>query len=1266
MNRKVLSMIICTAVVVSQASMISPVGAITLTDWTFSEFGTSSSPTYNTSSVDTTNNTATITAGTGDFVSKGGKLDTGGNQGGDGLSYFYKSIDISNDFELSADVYVNYYKSSDAQAGFGIMARDAIETSGSTTPSACNAVLVGGYNPTGAIQASIQAAYRNVPTGATNAAYAAPISTNANYTGNGSTYKLKLKKTGTGYSVSVNGGADINVGTNLLKGDSNGKIYLGFFTSRFASITVSNVNFQTSSGTSSSNGTSATGAGASTTGGAASTSTGASTTTSAGAGTSTTTSTAVTVSIDSVHPNIVVDASYTGTDGSQVNGIPTFKTITAAIESIGTNNTAEKVIFIKNGTYKEKIYLQTPYITLVGENAANTILTYDDANPTPVRTADQALWGITTYGTQGSSSFNATPSAKNFKAVNLTFSNSFDESTTTAKNKSAVAFFNQSDDSVLVNCRFIGNQDTLCAWTNKQYYYNCYIEGDTDYVFGGAQAVFKHCELHTVNRTGQGYVSAPSTFTSNVYGFLITDCSLTSDSGMDGKVYLGRPWHPYTNTPENSNVVYRNCYEGSHIAANGWTSMSGVDPLANDMYESDNYGPGANTTNPSRRQLTDTQKASYTEANVLSNWDAASNATALSAYIGKQFFSLNNLNSISTSTQTDTGKMNSTTLPAVTVSVTPNIIVDASYSGTSGTQVNGIPTYKTISAAIASLGTSNTTEKVIFIKNGIYYEKVNISVPNVTLIGESATGTKITYDAANPLAVRSADKVGSLATATTYGTSGSASVTITSAATNFKAANITFENSFDESTTTASNKSAVAMKCEADQSAFVNCRFIGNQDTLYTNKNKQYFYKCYIEGDVDFIFGGAQAVFEQCEIHSVSRSAGFATASSTLNTNNYGFLMLKCNLTSDAGLDGKVYLGRPWQPNYPTNYCRAVYKNCNLGSHINADGWSSMANTDKTTSPAATVTSYPADNFMYEYENTGVGTNTTNTNRKQLTDAQANDYSKANVLSGWNFTTDANKLLLDIGQSETVPDKNSDNTAPGITTGNSGTTTGGTTTTGAAVNLAGQVTWNSTEFGSSTKAANNTINVDSANKAVTITAGSQDGSITGGKVTPAQDGMSYYYTVIDPSKNFDISADVKVNYFEKPSPDNQSGFGIMARDVIGTPGDSSASNSNMCLVGGYRAAVESVFRNGVVDSTGLGAVMEGEHQFAGRPANDGTATYKLRLKKTNTGYIASVNDGDEVTYYYPKQLEVLDSNHIYLGFFAARVASITVSNINLS
>lgn len=209
------------------------------------------------------------------------------------------------------------------------------------------------------------------------------------------------------------------------------------------------------------------------------------------------------------------------------------------------------------------------------------------------------------------------------------------------------------------------------------------------------------------------------------------------------------------------------------------------------------------------------------------------------------------------------------------------------------------------------------------------------------------------------------------------------------------------------------------------------------------------------------------------------------------------------------------------------------------------------------------------------------------------------------------------------------------------------------------------VDWNTIIFGQSTSKDKNSVEVDYVEDTVTIIAGEKDGKTAGGKVAGAHDGISYYYTEIDSSKNFELSANIKVNFFAKETPDNQEAFGIMARDAIGEHLDDSVFASNMVMVGGYRGSIQSVFRNGVKDSTGAGATMEDVYKFGDRPVNDGTATYKLTLKKTNTGYHVSVDDGAEQIYYKPKQLEVLNSDKIYVGFFAARVASITVSDISI-
>ncbi len=207
------------------------------------------------------------------------------------------------------------------------------------------------------------------------------------------------------------------------------------------------------------------------------------------------------------------------------------------------------------------------------------------------------------------------------------------------------------------------------------------------------------------------------------------------------------------------------------------------------------------------------------------------------------------------------------------------------------------------------------------------------------------------------------------------------------------------------------------------------------------------------------------------------------------------------------------------------------------------------------------------------------------------------------------------------------------------------------------------VEWKSIIFGQSTSNTNNSIMVDAATKSVTITAGVKDGSAAGGKVTGSHDGIAFYYIDIPSTKNFELSAKVKVNFFAKATPDNQEAFGIMARDAIGKDLDTTVFPSNMVLVGGYRGNIQSVFRNNIKDASGAGAAMEDVLKFGDRPANDGTLTYLLKLKKTNTGYHVTVDNSPEKIYYRPKQLEILDPAHIYVGFFAARVASITVSDI---
>lgn len=194
---------------------------------------------------------------------------------------------------------------------------------------------------------------------------------------------------------------------------------------------------------------------------------------------------------------------------------------------------------------------------------------------------------------------------------------------------------NEADESMFVNCRFIGNQDTLYANKNKQYYYNCYIEGDVDFIFGGATAVFENCEVFSANRDGitpKGYIAAPSTLKEDKFGYLFLDCKLNSNITEKESVYLGRPWHPTSEKrPMISSVVYRNCDMGSHISSEGWSKMSNDLPQDNDMFEYGSKGEGAKNSN-TRRVLTEEQAKDYSKENYLKNWDTNKRFNQLKSY----------------------------------------------------------------------------------------------------------------------------------------------------------------------------------------------------------------------------------------------------------------------------------------------------------------------------------------------------------------------------------------------------------------------------------------------------------------------------------------------------------------------------------------------------------------------------------------------------------------------------------------------------------
>jgi len=278
---------------------------------------------------------------------------------------------------------------------------------------------------------------------------------------------------------------------------------------------------------------------------------------------------------------------------------------------------------------------------------------------------------------------------------------------------------------------------------------------------------------------------------------------------------------------------------------------------------------------------------------------------------------------------------------------------------------DGSGDYKTIQAAIDAVTSNNQNRTTIFIKNGYYFEKCKVTNKiNLSLIGQNVDSVIIAWN----------DYSGKVS-----GMSGATAMTFLADATGLYMENITIKN------TAGKAGQAPAIKTTGDKMIFNNCRFYGYQDTYYANKNRQYNYNCYIEGAVDFIYGDAQAVFENCTLNCVV-GGGYITAPSdpkafrTIEGVEYslGLLFDNCTITASAGVqNGKYYLGRPWGIPKATS----VYVNCTLGPHIARSGWTLM-----TTDAEKTA-------FFAEYKSkNGDGTNADISGRiswsKQLTENQ--------------------------------------------------------------------------------------------------------------------------------------------------------------------------------------------------------------------------------------------------------------------------------------
>jgi pectinesterase len=284
---------------------------------------------------------------------------------------------------------------------------------------------------------------------------------------------------------------------------------------------------------------------------------------------------------------------------------------------------------------------------------------------------------------------------------------------------------------------------------------------------------------------------------------------------------------------------------------------------------------------------------------------------------------------------------------------------------------DGSGNFRTVQEAIDAVPDMRRKETVIYIKKGVYKEKLVLAESKnmVHFIGESKDSTILTYDDYASKKNAFGEEIG---------TSGSSSFYIYGK--DFTAEQLTFENS------SGPIGQAVAVFVAGDRAKFSNCRFLGFQDTLYTYgyESRQYYEDCYIEGTVDFIFGASVAVFSNCTIFC--KKGGYITAASTPESKQFGYVFFQCRITGDAPVNS-YYLGRPWRP-----FAKTAFINCGLGAMIRPEGWHNWNKPD-----AERTTVYA------EYNNSGPGAD--NSRRvawsHQLTRETAALYTLENILGDW-------------------------------------------------------------------------------------------------------------------------------------------------------------------------------------------------------------------------------------------------------------------------
>ncbi|MDD3367643.1 MAG: pectinesterase family protein [Lachnospiraceae bacterium] len=314
-----------------------------------------------------------------------------------------------------------------------------------------------------------------------------------------------------------------------------------------------------------------------------------------------------------------------------------YSTVQSAINAVPADNSEPVLIHIAKGEYKEQLVIQKPFITLEGESETETILTYDLG-------AYEILEDGIKRGTFRTASVFI--DTHDFTARNLTFANTAGLGKLVGQ---ALALYVEGDRITFDHCQMLGSQDTLFTGplpltayepggfrgpkefapriNGRQYYKNCFIRGDVDFIFGSATAYFEQCEIFCQKTDDEpaaftieyqktySYITAASTAEGQEYGYVFDHCHLTGNCPK-ASCYLGRPWRNF------AKVVYLHCEMEEHIHPAGWHDWgkkAAHDTIFFAEYQSTGAGGDSKKRASFSKQLSEKEAHSFTKEKVLGN-----------------------------------------------------------------------------------------------------------------------------------------------------------------------------------------------------------------------------------------------------------------------------------------------------------------------------------------------------------------------------------------------------------------------------------------------------------------------------------------------------------------------------------------------------------------------------------------------------------------------------------------------------------------------